>query len=213
MIPPTLFFFAWFNLILLTKRLILEQYLIAYAGFLIATTGALVVGKVVLVANTMPFLRRLDYAPLIYPILFKTIVYTGLVFAARLIEAFIHYLVGRGVIGGGHAVAYLLGEFSWPRFIATQLWIFVLFLVYVTISELNYLFGDGELYRIFFTWRSSALKSTRRARIRLLTRLSHLTDAYPIEVLRDPQSMPHRELVKILRTLAQANQAGQSLPK
>jgi hypothetical protein len=40
----------------------------------------------------------------------------------------------------------------------------VLFLVYVTASELNQLLGDGELFKIFFTRRSSELKSTRRAR-------------------------------------------------
>jgi hypothetical protein len=66
-LPPTLFFFVGFNLILLTKRLILEQYLIQYAGFLIATTTALLVGKSVLVANAMRFLRRFDNAPLVYP--------------------------------------------------------------------------------------------------------------------------------------------------
>jgi len=46
-IPPTLFFFVGFNLILFTKRLFLSDYLIAYAGFLVATTSALIVGKVV----------------------------------------------------------------------------------------------------------------------------------------------------------------------
>ena len=84
-IPPTLFFFVGFNLVLFTKRLFLEQYLIEYAGFFIATTGALIVGKVVLIADKMAFLRRFDYAPLAYPILFKTVVYTALVGAARLI--------------------------------------------------------------------------------------------------------------------------------
>jgi hypothetical protein len=59
-IPPTLFFFVGFNLVLFTKRLFLQQYLIEYAGFLIAATGALIVGKVVLVADKMPFLRRFD---------------------------------------------------------------------------------------------------------------------------------------------------------
>jgi len=34
---------------------------------------ALVVGKSVLVANAMPFLRRFDTAPIIQPVLFKTI--------------------------------------------------------------------------------------------------------------------------------------------
>ncbi len=147
-------------------------------------------------------LRRFDYAPLTYPILFKAIVYTLLVAAVRLIEALIHYLLAGGILGGGRFIEHQLGEFSWSRFIATQLWIFVLFLIWVTASELNNLFGDGELFRIFFTRRSSALKSTRRARIRLLTRLSRLTDAHPVAVLQDPQSVPHRELVAVLHSLA-----------
>ena len=202
-IPPTLFFFVGFNLILFTKRLFLADYLIQYAGFLVATTAALVVGKVVLVADTMPFLRRYDNAPLAYPVLFKTIVYTFFVFVARLIEAFVHYLIEGGVVGGGRFIEHTLGNFTWAHFIATQLWIFVLFLVYVTANELNELFGGGELFKIFFTRRSSELKSTRRARIRLLARLSRLTDAHPVEVLEDPTSAPHTELLAILRSLAQ----------
>jgi hypothetical protein len=157
---------------------------------------------VVLVADKLPFLRRFDYAPLAYPILFKTAIYSLLVGLARLIEALIHYLVNGGLLGGGRFFEHILGEWSWPRFIATQMWIFVLFLVWVTASELNHLLGDGELFRIFFTRRSSALKSTRRARIRLLTQLSRLTDANSVTVLEDPRSVPHRELVGILRNLA-----------
>ena len=201
-IPPTIFFFVGFNLILFTKRLILADYLIQFGGFFVATTAALIVGKVVLVADKMPLLRRFDYAPLAYPVLFKTIVYTLLVFVARLIEAFIHYLIEGGVVGGGRFVEHVLGNFSWSRFIATQLWVFVLFLVYVTASEFNALVGDGELFKIFFTRRSSELKSTRRARIRLLVRLARLTDAHTVEVLQDPRSLPHVELVAILRSLA-----------
>jgi hypothetical protein len=209
-LPPTLFFFLGFNLILFTKRLFLADYLIEYAGFLIATTGALIVGKVVLVANKMPFLRRFDHAPLAYPILFKTIVYTALVFLARLLEMLVHYVIGGGALGGGGFVDHILGEFSWPRFVATQLWIFVLFLGYVTASELNDLLGDGELFRIFFTRRSSQLKSTRRARIRLLTQLSRLMDAHPLSELEDRSSAPHDELVRILRGLGTRNGANRA---
>ena len=53
----------------------------------------------------------------------------------------------------------------------------VLFLVYVTIHELSLLFGDGELYRLFFRLRSSEAKLTRRRRIRLLVCLNRLTEA------------------------------------
>ena len=43
-LPPTIYFFVGFNLILLTKRLILAEYLIEFSGFMLATTAALVVG-------------------------------------------------------------------------------------------------------------------------------------------------------------------------
>ncbi len=200
-VPPTIFFFLGFNLILFTKRLILAQYLIQFTGFFIATMSALIIGKVVLVADAMPFMRRFDNAPLAQPILFKTVVYTLLVFVVRLLEAFVHYVAGGGVVGHGGFIEQQLGSFSWDRFIATQMWIFVLFLVYVTGSELNKLLGDGELYKILFTRRSSELKSTRRERIRLLVRLSRLTDAHPIEALRDPTTVPHAELIGILREM------------
>lgn len=85
--------FSRFNLILFTNRLILEHCLVQYSGSLIATTAALVVGKSVLVANTMPLLRGFDNAPLAYPVVFKTFVYTLFVFVARLIEAALHYLI------------------------------------------------------------------------------------------------------------------------
>src|SRR5215831_17863400 len=81
--PPTLFFAAGFNLIVYTTNLLLADYLLSFGSFLIATTAALVVGKAVLVANAMPLLRRFDTAPLIRPVLFKTIVYWAVVFLVR----------------------------------------------------------------------------------------------------------------------------------
>ena len=205
MLPPTIFFFVGFNLILFTKRLFLADYLIQFSGFFLATTSALVVGKTVLVADMMPFLRRFDNAPLALPILFKTVVYSLLVFVARLLEAFIHYLIADGVVGGGGFLDELLGTFRWDHFIAVQMWIFVLFLIYVTASEINDLLGDGELFKILFTRPSSELKSTRRARIRLLVQLSRLMDAHSLDVLSNPETAPHAELVAILRNLARGS--------
>jgi hypothetical protein len=210
--PPTLFFFIGFNLILFTKRLILSAYLIQFTGFAIATVSALIVGKAVLVADLMPFLRRFDGAPLAEPILFKTIVYSFFVFVARLLEAFIEYLFAGVGVGRGGFIEQQLGSFSWDQFIATQLWIVVLFLIYVTASEVNRLLGDGELFKIFFTRRSSELQSIRRARIRLLSQLARLTEAHPIEMLRDPTSAPHAQLVRILIGLAQKGEAIRRLP-
>jgi len=70
------------------------------------------------------------------------------------------------------------------------------------LHEVNDLFGDGELYRLFFRWRSSEAKLTRRRRIRLLTRLNRLTEANPIEAFSERTSPVHTELVAILHELA-----------
>ena len=42
----------------------------------------------------------------------------------------------------------------WHRFAAIQIWIFVLFLIYTSIEELNARLGNGKLMKIFFTKRS-----------------------------------------------------------
>ena len=206
-LPPTLFFLVGFNLILFTQRLILAEHMIEVTGAFVATMAALVVGKVVLVADKLPFLRRFDHAPLAHPILFKTVVYTVLVFVARMLESFAHYAIEGGPVGGGAFFEHWLDQFNWNRFIAAQLWIFALFLIYVSASELNALLGDGELFKIFFTRRSSELKATRRARIRALVELSELTDAHGIDVLGDPRTAQHAELVAILQALARKTAA------
>lgn len=71
-LPPTIFFFIGFNLILLTTKLILADYGVRFSSFILATVAAFVVGKAVLVANAMRSIRRFDRAPLIRPILFET---------------------------------------------------------------------------------------------------------------------------------------------
>src|SRR5271168_3665179 len=95
MLPPTIFFFVGFNFIVLTTRLLVAQYLVAFGSFMLATLAALVVGKAVLVANKMSLLRRYDRAPLIQPILFKTGLY-WVVVIARLLERFVHFSVREG---------------------------------------------------------------------------------------------------------------------
>jgi hypothetical protein len=200
MLVPTIFFAISFNLIVLTTNLILRDYLLHLGSFMLAVTAALVVGKAVLVADQMPFLHRFDTAPLIRPILFKAVVYWAFVLVARLLERVIGYLFAHGSLAGFST--YFVRQFSWNRFAAVQIWIFVLFLVYVTASELNTLFGDGELGRVLFRHQSSELKVTRRQRIRALVRLSRLTETHTPDELGDRRSPAHAELIALIRGLA-----------
>ena len=199
-LPPTIFFFIGFNFVVLTTNLLVAQYMVAVSNFMLATMAALVVGKAVLVANKMPLLRRYDRAPLIQPILFKTAFYWVIVFFARLLERLAHFLVEGN--SPGDFGSYLITTFSWHRFSAISLWIFVLFLIYVTVSEFSHLFGPGEIRRLLFTRRPSELQLNRGQRMRELLRLSRLADTYTADEFRDPASAPHRQLIDIVQRLA-----------
>jgi hypothetical protein len=160
-LPPTVFFAVGFNLVVLTTNLSLADYLVSLGSFMVATMTALVVGKSVLLANAMPFLRGFDTAPRIQPILFKTIAYWAVVFMVRFLEKLVEYLFAGGTLGG--IPEYVATHFTWHRFAAIQIWIFVLFLIYTSVEELNARLGDGELMKIFFTRRSSEIKPTPAA--------------------------------------------------
>lgn len=200
MAPPTLFFFVGFNLILGTTRLALAEHGIDVKGFATATIAALLVGKAVLVTDSIRFMARFDGAPLIQPILFKSAIYWLCVFLVRLAEALVHYVIEHGTPGG--FLPYLVDHFSWSRFLFIQVWLMLLFLLYVTIHELDNLFGHGELRRIFFRWNTTETKLTRRRRVRLLARLNRLTEANSVAAMSAPGSRPHDELVTILNELA-----------
>lgn len=204
-LPPTIFFALGFNLILLTTNLILANYGARFSSYLLATAGALIVGKAVLIANAMRSIRRYDRAPLIRPILFKTAFYWLAVLIARLLEHWIKYrFVEHHPLGT--FVPHMLATFSWNQFIAVQLWILVLFLIYVTASELNHLFGEGELWHILLASRPTDLPLNRRQRIRELVRLSQLADTHSLDEFRDPASSAHTQLIDIVRRLAVAPQ-------
>jgi len=153
-----------------------------------------------LITDKMPFMRRFDGAPLLQPILFKATIYWACVFLVRMAEGLLHFLRAGGAVAA--FPQHLIEHFSWPRFLTVQVWLMVLFLVYVAIHELNTLFGDGELYRLFFRWSSSQAKRTRRQRIRLLARLSRLTAANASAALSDPRTAAHAELIEIVKSLS-----------
>ena len=56
-LPAMVFFAIGFNLIVLTTQLILDDYGAQFAGFMVATMAALLVGKAVLVAKAAALLR------------------------------------------------------------------------------------------------------------------------------------------------------------
>src|SRR5262249_39041732 len=93
-------------------------------------------------------------------ILFKAVVYWAVVFVFRLLEHLVEFW-----LIDGHPLAdflpHMITSFSWHRFVAIQIWIFVLFLLYVAVSEVDRLLGVCELRRLLFTPRPTGLQLNR----------------------------------------------------
>ena len=93
MLPPTLYFVCAFNIIVHTTNLLTRSYFFALSHFLAATLLALLVGKAVLVADKIRVIDRFRGAPLIKPILYKTVFYVLVVTLFRIAEPFVHFSV------------------------------------------------------------------------------------------------------------------------
>lgn len=76
LLPVVLYFWCAFNMLVFTKNVVGGDYQLLLPGFLLATTAALIMGKVVPMADKLPLMERFRGAPLIQPILFKSLVYT-----------------------------------------------------------------------------------------------------------------------------------------
>jgi hypothetical protein len=147
-LPPTIFFFIAFSLILATKRLMLSEYGIPWTGFGEAVIGALLVAKVVLIVDKLPFVNKFPEKPLIYNTLWKSLIY----FLAAL---FIHYLMQVIPLLVKHeslmeASRHLFDEIVWSRFWLIQMWLTVLFLIYCAMRELIRVVGRDKFIHMFF---------------------------------------------------------------
>ena len=151
-----LFVYLWvlFGLFVLNEQIILRQHGIAFASQGFALINALVLAKVMLVAEDLNLGRWLERRPLIYPILHDCFLFTALFIIFHLVEHIIIGLIrGQGVrtsipaIGGGGLAGLL----------CVAVILFVSLIPYFTFSsfvrELGWektralLFGPGRLQR------------------------------------------------------------------
>ena len=108
----------------------------------------LVAGKVVLIADALPFVNRFPEKPLMYNVAWKTVIYIG---AALVVHYLEHLIPVWWRMGDLAAANRQLGqELVWPHFWAIQLWLLVLFFVYCAIRELVRAIGPREVRRMFF---------------------------------------------------------------
>lgn len=145
--PAVLYFLAALSLINLTENLMLKDSGIRYASYSRIFVGALIVGKVILVADLFLFVDLYRGRPLIYNTLWKTGFY-----------AFMSLLFRVGDLALGSMLKYksvliaqqhILAELAEPRFWAIQLWLVILLLIFVASKELIGAIGVDRIRQLF----------------------------------------------------------------
>ena len=134
------------------RRLLLAHYGISYEDYGIAVIRALVLAKVVLVAETLRLGRGYEEKPLIIPTLYKTFLFTVCVALFDIAEGlFRGFMSGLGSRG---AVDDVVSRFNY-EWLSRALVIFFAFLPFFAVGELRRVLGKG-VTDIFFQRRSTA---------------------------------------------------------
>jgi hypothetical protein len=148
LLPPTIFFFVALHIVAFIHALMLKANGISPMTSVSVAIAAILLGKAVLIADLMPFINRFPQHPLIYNVVWKTVIYL-------MVSVLIHYLErlvdfwrqSGGLVAGNQK---LWAEIVWPHFWAIQIVMLVLIVMYCTMHELVRVIGKEKVRRIFF---------------------------------------------------------------
>ncbi len=152
-LPAAIFFFVAFHFVALSRQLMLEQYNITLATSTAATVGALIVAKAILVADSLPFIDRFPNKPLVYNVLWATLIYGLITLVFRYLEELIPRLSKYGGLAG--ASEKVMEEVVWPHFLGIQLILVFFLLIFCILKELVRKLGAREVKELFFGRKSA----------------------------------------------------------
>jgi hypothetical protein len=146
-LPPTIFFFVILHIVALIRSLMIKGSgvdLPVSASVLIA---ALILGKSVLVADMLPFINRFPDKPLLWNIIWKTLMYALVALLVHYLERLYDYWKEAPNLMDANAL--LWASMSWPRFWAVQILLITLIFMYCVIAELARVIGKDRLKVMF----------------------------------------------------------------
>jgi hypothetical protein len=157
------FFATGFCLIIVAERLFVRGSSIEIAGVVRALVGGLIVAKVLLLVDLLPFVHAFPDKPLVHNIVWKSSLYVAASLVFRYIEPLIKNLFKGQGLAASHSGA--LQELMLPRTWAVEIWLAMLLVVFVTMQELSRVIGKEQLRFIFFgvSSKSAAEKRFRGA--------------------------------------------------
>ena len=148
LLPPTIFFFVALHIVAFVHVLMLKRTGISPSSSVSIAIAALLLGKAVLIADMLPIINRFPNKPLIYNVVWKTVIYWLISVAIHYVERLIEFWRQTGSFAAGNEK--LLAEIIWPHFWAIQIILFVLIAMYCMMHELVRVVGKEKVMRIFF---------------------------------------------------------------
>jgi hypothetical protein len=141
------FFFIGFCLIDLSNRLLTRGSGIEIASLTRVVIGSLIVAKVLMMVDLLPFVNAFPGKPLVHNIAWKTCLYLagGVVFLY--IEPFAKSMFRGAGLHGSHSRAW--HELMSPRTAANLIWVAMLLVAFVTLMELSRVIGKEQLKHMF----------------------------------------------------------------
>src|SRR5262249_21362308 len=128
LLPPTIFFFVTLHVVALVRALMVKGTGISPFSSLSVTIVALILGKAVLLADLLPLINRFPHKPLIYNIVWKTLIYMVVATLLHYLEHVIEFWRKAGSFVEGDK--RLVAEIVWPHFWAIQIILFMLIVMY-----------------------------------------------------------------------------------
>jgi len=129
------------------RRLILAAHDITYTNYWVAVINALILAKVIMIGSVFRLGRGLEQKPLIYPTLYKTVVFTLFVGIFKIIEEVI-----KGLWKGKRLTEGLVDFFEKGPYelVANSLIVFVAFIPFFGVKELGRVLGEKKIRALFF---------------------------------------------------------------
>jgi hypothetical protein len=142
-----LYLWLVFGLLLLYKSVILNEEHISYVASGIAVINALVLGKFILIAKAFHLGDTADDAPLIYPTLLKSALFSIVLACCKILED--------AAVGFYHGKSFSqsivdLGGGTLNGILTLTLLMFVVLIPFFGYGELQRVLGEGKLAQLFF---------------------------------------------------------------
>ncbi len=141
-----LYLSVFFGVFATFERLLLAERGVVVEDYGIAIIKALVLGKLIVIAEKLGFGGRFRHVALSIPTLWNTLVFAIFVAVFHFVEVAIKHLLRSGASGLGHAI---VSELDY-RFLAHMLIVFFAFIPFFAVRELTRVMGEGKLSQLFF---------------------------------------------------------------